>query len=316
MAHPAQTFRKFKVHPQAGTTEQIAYQKEREIEALRAHLTIGGNYITIWLLNRMAMENSRLDATFLALGDPTRRAILARLAGGEASVAELAAPFAMSQPAISKHLKVLERAGLSVSGTTPSGAPGGSRPASGRGQRVARAVSRDLGAELPASRRTARGTAAHTRPERQARRRTKRRESSVRNKEGERDMPMTIEEAQVTMPSDREVMVTRSFKAPRALVFRAYTEPRLVRRWMLGPPGWSMPVCEMDVRAGGRYRWRWRNDTDGKEFGFAGSSARCSRHRGSCTPKDTIPARWGTAIHRAARPSSRRRSRKRAASRR
>ena len=53
-----------------------------------------------------------LDATFLALADPTRRAILARLARGEASVAELSAPFAMSQPAISKHLKVLERAGL------------------------------------------------------------------------------------------------------------------------------------------------------------------------------------------------------------
>jgi DNA-binding transcriptional ArsR family regulator len=54
----------------------------------------------------------RLDATFAALADPTRRAILARLASGEASVAELAEPFAMSQPAISKHLKVLERAGL------------------------------------------------------------------------------------------------------------------------------------------------------------------------------------------------------------
>jgi len=53
-----------------------------------------------------------LDATFAALADPTRRAILARLASGEASVAELAAPFSMSQPAISKHLKVLERAGL------------------------------------------------------------------------------------------------------------------------------------------------------------------------------------------------------------
>ena len=58
------------------------------------------------------MESSRLDATFLALADPTRRAILARLAAGEASVADLAAPFAMSQPAVSKHLKVLERAGL------------------------------------------------------------------------------------------------------------------------------------------------------------------------------------------------------------
>jgi DNA-binding transcriptional ArsR family regulator len=56
--------------------------------------------------------SSRLDATFAALADPTRRAILARLASGEASVTELAEPFAMSQPAISKHLKVLEQAGL------------------------------------------------------------------------------------------------------------------------------------------------------------------------------------------------------------
>ncbi len=60
--------------------------------------------------------SQRLDATFTALADPTRRAILARLATGEASVAELAAPFAMSQPAISKHLKVLERAGLVSAG--------------------------------------------------------------------------------------------------------------------------------------------------------------------------------------------------------
>jgi len=59
----------------------------------------------------------RLSATFAALADPTRRAILARLASGEASVTELAEPFAMSQPAISKHLKVLERAGLISRGT-------------------------------------------------------------------------------------------------------------------------------------------------------------------------------------------------------
>ena len=58
------------------------------------------------------MTPERLDATFAALADPTRRAILARLASGDASVSELAEPFAMSQPAISKHLKVLERAGL------------------------------------------------------------------------------------------------------------------------------------------------------------------------------------------------------------
>ena len=60
----------------------------------------------------MTLTPDRLDATFAALADPTRRAILARLASGEASVTELAAPFAMTQPAISKHLKVLERAGL------------------------------------------------------------------------------------------------------------------------------------------------------------------------------------------------------------
>ncbi|MEE2690596.1 MAG: metalloregulator ArsR/SmtB family transcription factor [Pseudomonadota bacterium] len=58
------------------------------------------------------MQPSRLDATFAALADPTRRAILARLALGETTVMELAEPFEMSQPAISKHLKVLERAGL------------------------------------------------------------------------------------------------------------------------------------------------------------------------------------------------------------
>jgi DNA-binding transcriptional ArsR family regulator len=60
--------------------------------------------------------SDRLDATFLALADPTRRAILARLARGEASVTELAEPFAISQPAVSKHLKVLERAGLITAG--------------------------------------------------------------------------------------------------------------------------------------------------------------------------------------------------------
>lgn len=61
-------------------------------------------------------QNERLDAVFAALADPTRRAIVARLARGEASVAELARPFRMSQPAISKHLRVLERAGLVRSG--------------------------------------------------------------------------------------------------------------------------------------------------------------------------------------------------------
>ena len=63
-------------------------------------------------MNHGQLAHHRLNATFAALADPTRRAILARLASGDASVMELAAPFAMSQPAISKHLKVLELAGL------------------------------------------------------------------------------------------------------------------------------------------------------------------------------------------------------------
>jgi len=83
-------------------------------------------------------------------------------------------------------------------------------------------------------------------------------------------MPMTMEKAQVTLPSDREVKVTRSFKAARPLVYRAYTEPALVQRWLLGPPGWSMPVCEMDVRVGGKYRWVWKKDTDGATMGMGG----------------------------------------------
>jgi DNA-binding transcriptional ArsR family regulator len=63
-------------------------------------------------MSYIATQSKRLDATFAALADPTRRAILARLASGEATVNDLAKPFKMSQPAISKHLKVLERAGL------------------------------------------------------------------------------------------------------------------------------------------------------------------------------------------------------------
>jgi len=83
-------------------------------------------------------------------------------------------------------------------------------------------------------------------------------------------MTMKQQGTQVSMPSDREVVVTRTFQAPRDLVYRAYTEPDLVRRWLLGPPGWTMPVCEMDVRVGGAFRWAWRQDEGGAQFGFHG----------------------------------------------
>ena len=74
----------------------------------------------------------------------------------------------------------------------------------------------------------------------------------------------------VTLPNDRDVVVVRNFDAPRALVFDAWTKPALVQRWMLGPPGWTMPVCEMDVRPGGKFNWRWRSEENGAEFGFSG----------------------------------------------
>jgi uncharacterized protein YndB with AHSA1/START domain/effector-binding domain-containing protein len=73
----------------------------------------------------------------------------------------------------------------------------------------------------------------------------------------------------LTTPSEREVALTRVFAAPRHLVFDALTRPELVRRWLLGPPGWSMPVCEIDLRVGGSYRYVWRG-SDGTEMGVRG----------------------------------------------
>src|SRR5262249_27723489 len=75
---------------------------------------------------------------------------------------------------------------------------------------------------------------------------------------------------EVALPSDREVLVTRAFDAPRDMVWDAHTKPELVRRWMLGPPGWDMPVCEIDLRVGGKYRHVWRNQADGTSFGMGG----------------------------------------------
>ena len=80
--------------------------------------TFAGLYLTNWLYNLLVnyMSADRLSATFAALADPTRRAILARLATGETTVAELAKPFRITGPAVSKHLKVLEQAGLVARG--------------------------------------------------------------------------------------------------------------------------------------------------------------------------------------------------------
>jgi uncharacterized protein YndB with AHSA1/START domain len=75
---------------------------------------------------------------------------------------------------------------------------------------------------------------------------------------------------QVSTPTEREIEMTRVFDAPRNLVFDAWTKPELLKRWLLGPPGWSMPVCEIDLKVGGSYRYVWRNDADGTDMGMGG----------------------------------------------
>ena len=74
---------------------------------------------------------------------------------------------------------------------------------------------------------------------------------------------------QITTPSDREIRITRSFDAPRTMLWDAYTRPELVKRWLGAMPGWTWAVCEMDVREGGRYRWAWRGP-DGAELALGG----------------------------------------------
>ena len=74
---------------------------------------------------------------------------------------------------------------------------------------------------------------------------------------------------QITAPNECGIAMTRVFNAPRRLVFEALTTPELVQRWLLGPPGWTMPVCEIDLRAGGCYRYVWR-DAGGKTMGVRG----------------------------------------------
>jgi uncharacterized protein YndB with AHSA1/START domain len=75
-------------------------------------------------------------------------------------------------------------------------------------------------------------------------------------------------QVKITPSGDRDLVMTRTFDAPRRLVYDAHTKPDLVRQWLLGPPGWSMPVCEMDVRVGGTYRWEWHKD--GTTMGMGG----------------------------------------------
>src|SRR5215475_12819686 len=75
--------------------------------------------------------------------------------------------------------------------------------------------------------------------------------------------------ATFTTPSDREIVITREFDAPRRLVWEAWTRAEHVRRWLLGPEGWTMPVCEIDLRAGGAWHYVWRH-ANGTEMPMRG----------------------------------------------
>ena len=73
----------------------------------------------------------------------------------------------------------------------------------------------------------------------------------------------------ITAPTDREILMTREFRAPRERVFQAMTKPELVKRWLSGPPGWSMVECTIDLKVGGSFRYVWHNE-NGSTMGMRG----------------------------------------------
>ena len=91
----------------------------------------------------------------------------------------------------------------------------------------------------------------------------------------------------VTTPSDREVQAIRLFNAPRELVFKALTTPDLLMRWMHGPNGWTLAVCEVDLRVGGAFRYVWRK-ANGREMGMGGIFREMCLPRASSTPSSSM----------------------------
>lgn len=102
--------------------------------------------------------------------------------------------------------------------------------------------------------------------------------------------------AEVSTPSDQEVLIKRSFDAPVNLVWQAYTEPDLMRRWLTAMPGWSMPVCEMTTDVGGKYRWRWRDDENEVEFGFTGEMLEVALHSKIVHTQEYDPGTMGGSM--------------------
>ena len=197
------------------------------------------------------MTADLLSLTFSALADPTRRAILSRLVEGPASVKELSEPFAMSGPAITKHLRVLERAGLISRGREAQWRP--CRLQAGPIKQVVEWAGNPIAASGMRASIDWMRIWNNSRP-------------------GSRPMTTRQNEFGVTTfstPSDTEIAMTRVFDAPRRLVFDAWTNPSHLPHWMLGPGGWTMPVCEIDLRVGGGWRFVWHND-NGSEMAMSG----------------------------------------------
>lgn len=82
----------------------------------------------------------------------------------------------------------------------------------------------------------------------------------------------------VSLPSETEIRIRREFDAPRHLVWDCHVKPELVRRWLLGPPGWEMPVCDIDLRVGGKYRYEWLDAGRGKSMGMDGVFTHIQTH--------------------------------------
>ena len=205
------------------------------------------------------MAVDQLSETFSALADPTRRAILARLAHGEATVNELAAPFPVSLQAVSKHLKVLERAGLIARGKNAQW-----RPCRLRAEPLGDATTWLLDYrrfwEAGFDRLDEHSATGRSRPE-----------TGKTRKEHDMsdDAP---QEGVVSAHSDAEgIVIVRVFDAPRELVFKAWTEAERFATWF-GEHGSSIPLdkVSMDPRPGGAWSATMIHGPDEIELPFAG----------------------------------------------
>lgn len=171
----------------------------------------------------MRSDDDRLSLTFAALANPTRRAILARLAEGEATVNELAEPFNMSLPAISRHIKVLERAGLITQGQ--------------------KAQYRPCTIDVMPLQEVSRWTEQyrHLWEARLDRMDAYINQLSTGTK--------TMSDSTI---SKEAIVIERTFDAPVELIWKMWTQPEHFKKWY-GPEGFTVPVAEMDVRVGGRH---------------------------------------------------------------